>query len=44
VDDQMMEDLIGDNYIMDEIGEATHARHFGEEFHVVQPIVGNRTF
>jgi hypothetical protein len=40
VDDQMMEDLLGADYTMDEIREATGAQHCGEEVHVVQPLVG----
>jgi hypothetical protein len=40
VDDQMMEDLLGDDYTMDEIREATGVQHCGEEGHVVQSLVG----
>jgi hypothetical protein len=40
VDDHMMEDFLGDNYTMDEIRGPTDAQHCGEEFHVVQPLVG----
>jgi hypothetical protein len=39
-DDQMMEDLFGDDYTMDEIREETGVQHCGEEGHVVQSIVG----
>ena len=40
VDDHMMEDFLGDNYTMDEIRGETDAQHCGEEFHVVQLLVG----
>ena len=40
VDDQMMEDLLGDNYTMDEIREAIGVQHCCEEFTMVQPLVG----
>jgi hypothetical protein len=40
VDDQMMEDLLGADYTMDEIREATGVQHCGEEVHVVQSLVG----
>jgi hypothetical protein len=40
VDDQMMEDFLGDDYTMDEIREAIGAQHYGEEVPVVQPLVG----
>jgi hypothetical protein len=40
VDDQMMEDLLGADYTMDEIREATGVQHCGEEGHVVQSLVG----
>jgi hypothetical protein len=36
----MMEDFLGDDYIMDGIRDPTGAQHCGEEFHVVQPLVG----
>ena len=36
----MMEDLLGDDYTMDEIREAIGAQHYGEEVHVVQSLVG----
>jgi hypothetical protein len=39
VDDQMMEDLLGVDYTMDEIREATSVQHYGEEFYVVQSLV-----
>jgi hypothetical protein len=40
VDDQIMEDLLGDNYTMDEIREAIGVQHCSEEFTMVQPLVG----
>jgi len=40
VDDQMMEDLHGDDYTMNEIREATGVQHCGEEVFLVQPLVG----
>jgi hypothetical protein len=40
VDDQMMEDLFGDDYKMDEIREETSVQHCGEEVLVVQSLVG----
>jgi hypothetical protein len=40
VDEQMMEDLLGVDYTMDEIREATRVQHCGEEGHVVQSLVG----
>jgi hypothetical protein len=40
VDDHMMEDLFGADYTMDEIREETGAQHYGEEVHVVKPLVG----
>jgi hypothetical protein len=40
VDDQMMMDFLGVDYTMDEIREETGAQPSGEEFHVVQPLVG----
>jgi hypothetical protein len=36
----MMEDLLGDDYIIDEIREATGVQHCGEEVPLVQPLVG----
>jgi hypothetical protein len=36
----MMEDLLGADYTMDEIREATGVQHCGEEVLVVQPLVG----
>jgi hypothetical protein len=40
VGDQIMEDLLGDNYTIDEVREATSAQHSHEEVHVVKPLVG----
>jgi hypothetical protein len=40
LDDQMMEDFLGDDYTMDEIREENGVQHCGEEVHVVQPLVG----
>ena len=36
----MMEDLLGDDYTMDEIREAIGGQHCGEEGLVVQYLVG----
>jgi len=36
----MMVDFLRDDYTMDGIREATNAQHYGEEFLVVQPLVG----
>jgi hypothetical protein len=36
----MMEDFLGVDYTMDEIREATGVQHCGEEFFVVQSLVG----
>jgi hypothetical protein len=36
----MMGDLIGDDYTMDQIREETSEKHYGEEVHLVQPLVG----
>ena len=40
VEDQMMEDLIGADYTMDEIREATSVQHCHEEGPVVKNLVG----
>jgi hypothetical protein len=40
MDDQLMEDLLGSNYTMDEIREEVGAQHCSEEVPVVQPLVG----
>jgi hypothetical protein len=40
LDDQMMEDLFGVDYTMDDIREATGLQHFGEHFFVVKYLVG----
>jgi hypothetical protein len=36
----MMEGFLGVDYIMDENRDAIGAQHYGEEFHVVKPLVG----
>jgi hypothetical protein len=36
----MMEDFLGVDYTMDEIREAIGAQHYGQEVHVVEPLVG----
>jgi len=40
MDDETMEELIGVYYTMDEIREVVGAKNYGEEFLVVQPLVG----